>query len=233
MLRTGITASIAAILASAALLAGAGAASASVHPVQQPQVRAVTFVTDRPDGGNGSPDPYWADDTMTRTITITQTGGMPGAYTFTAALKDAGAFTTVKGEQAPNQGPGYAGDVIKSKVTGPMDGYADFSFTASNLPDAAFNAGIPLTENDHGAVPADSTSTWFELAFPAGTTFTGGIGDWSWTYKATVVTVTSQTVCLSRHFCWTVPVVHLQRQQWTDGWDNNYGDSAGDGQITG
>jgi hypothetical protein len=159
---------------------------------------------------------------------------VPGAYTYTAALTDAGTFTTIKGEQAPNQGGSYAGDVIKSKVTGPMEGYAAFSFTASTLPVAAFNAGVPLTENDHGAVPSDSTSTWFELAFPSGTTFGGaGIGNWSWTYRATVVTVTSQKVCLSRGFCWTVPAVHVQHQQWTDGSGNGYGDLAGDGQITG
>ena len=43
----------------AGLLASAGAASASPHPVT---VHAQTYVTDRPDGGNGSPDPYWADE---------------------------------------------------------------------------------------------------------------------------------------------------------------------------
>jgi hypothetical protein len=219
-----------ALAASAALVASAGAAAASPQPHK---VAAVTFVTDRPDSGNGSPDPYWADDTITRTLTITQTGGTAGAYTFTAALTDAGTFTTIKGEQAPNQGGSYAGDVIKSKVTGPMTGYADFSFTASSLPDAGFNAGIPLTENDHGAVPSDSTSTWFELAFPAGTTFSGGIGDWSWTYDATVMVTTSEKVCLAPGFCWTIPVVHAVRQQWIDGYNNGYGDLAGDGQITG
>ena len=117
-------------IAAAAVLASAGAASATpVTP--QPPVHAQTILKDRPDGGNGTPDPYWADDSMTRTLTITLTGGTPGAYTFTAELKDAGTFTTIKGKQTPNQWGPYAGQVIKSKVTGKMRGFADFTFTAS------------------------------------------------------------------------------------------------------
>ena len=209
MLRTRTAAAILTI-ASAALLAGAGAASASVHSVPQPQVRAVTFVTDRPDGGNGSPDPYWADDTMTRTLVITRTGGTPGDYTYTATLTDEGEFVTIKGAQAPNQAPSYAGEVIRSRSAGIIQGYADFAFTASTLPSSSL---VPKAENDHGTVPADSTSTWYELAFPAGTVFGGpGIGNWGWTYFA---------------------ITPHGLQFWTDDWNNNYGDSAGDGQITG
>ena len=103
---------------------------------------------------------------ITRDLTITLTGGTPGAYTYTATLKDRGTFTTIKGKQAPNQGGTYAGDVIQSKVTGPMEGYADFSFTASTLPDAAGNAGCPSSRTTTGLVPADSTSTWYELGLP-------------------------------------------------------------------
>lgn len=220
----------AALVAAAALTATAGTASAS-PPVT---VHAHTIVTDRPDGGNGSPDPYWADDSMTRTLSITRTGGTAGAYTFTAKLKDKGTFTTIKGKQTPNQSGPYAGETIKSKVTGKMTGYADFSFTASALPSGGLNAGVPLTENDHGNVPADSTSTWYELAFPAGTHFGGaGIGAWSWTYKATVTTVTLQKVCLSPGWCWTVPAVQVSHQQWIDAWNNGDGDLPGDGNITG
>jgi hypothetical protein len=215
MLRTTITAAI----ATAALLASAGAASAMPTPIAGPHpVQAHTLVTDRPDGGNGSPDPYWADDSFIRSLAITLTGGTAGDYTYTASLADFGTFTTIPGKQAPNQGPGYAGDLIKSRVTGIMTGYADFSFTASSLPDASL---VPASENDHGQVPADDTSTWYELAFPAGTTFGGaGIGPWSWTYDAVVKTV-------EKGF------PRLTPQQWTDSMDNGYGDLAGDGQITG
>ena len=87
----------AALLAAGAIVATAGAANASPHPVTQAQ----THITDRPDGGNGGD---WADDTMTRSIAITRTGGMAGAYTYTAKLTDTGSFTTIKGALTPNQG---------------------------------------------------------------------------------------------------------------------------------
>lgn len=216
-----------ALLAAAALAVTAGAASAAPPP----PVHATTTIKNRPDGGNGG---TWAYDNTTRTITITQTGGTPGAYTFTAELTDKGTFTTVKGAETPNQGGSYAGDTIKSKVTGRLRGYADFSFTASTLPSSGANAGVPARENDHGTAAANSTSTWYELAFPAGTTFGGaGIGDWSWTYKATVKTVTSRQVCLTRGWCWSIPAVHVSHQQWIDSSSNGDGNEPGDGNITG
>lgn len=196
---------LAAAAASAtALTLGAGAASASPQP---PKVtEAVTYIQDRPDSGNGG---YWADDTMARILTITQTGGSPGAWKFTARLTDEGSFTTIKGALAPNQGGSYAGQTEKASVTGILNGSADFAFTASNLP----TARVPAFENDHGNVPSDSTSTWYELAFPAGTIFGGpGIGNWGWTY----FTLTPKN-----------------GQYWADTSGNGYGDLAGDGQITG
>ena len=248
MLKTTITA-LSVTAAAAALVASAAAASAAPQhlpllpgPAPSPApVTAVTHLTDLPDGGNGSPSPYWADDTLTRVLSITQTGGTAGAYTFTAKLTDTGTFKAIKGAQTPNQGPGYAGDVVKSSVTGPMSGYADFTFTASELPSAAPNAGVPGFENDHGLVPTDSTSTWYELAFPAGTTFGGaGIGVWSWKYDATVKTVTFRTVWVWErvHHRWVrvkvlVPVVHVTHQEWTDASTNGAGDLAGDGNISG
>lgn len=214
MLRARIAIPVA-VVAVTGLLATAGIASASPAP-HHVTVRALTFITDRPDSGNAGD---WADDSMTRAITITQTGGSPGAYTFTAKLTDDGSFKAIKGAETPNQAAPYAGNVIKSAVTGSMNGHAGFTFTASRLPRTTFNAGVPVTENDHGLDPSDSTSTWYELAFPAGTVFGGaGIGHWGWTYDALVVV---------RAF----PFIGLQ--QWTDAWNNNYGDSVGDGQITG
>ena len=218
-----------AVVAAGTLLATAGAASAATHPA----TRAQTKITNRPDGGNGG---TWAYDSMTRSITIKLTGGTAGAYTFTAKLKDKGSFTTIKGAKTPNQGGSYAGDTIKSKVTGKMTGHADFSFTASSLPSTTLNAGVPLTENDHGnaPAPANSTSAWYKLAFPSGTTFGGaGIGAWSWTYKATVVTTTSHRVCLTRGWCWRVPVVHVSHQKWVDAYNNGDGNLPGDGNVTG
>jgi len=232
-----------------ALAASAGAASAHPKPpLPGPSlltVHAQTYIADRPDGGNGTPDPYWADDTFGRTLTITETGstGIAPAvtYDFTATLTDTGSFTTVKGAQTPDQGPGYTGDVVKSKVTGAMTGYADFTFTASSLPSSLPNLGVVTHEDDHGLAASDSTSLWYELAFPSGTTFGGaGIGDWSWKYGATVRTVTYRTVWVRKriwhHLVWVkelVPVVHTSHQQWVDASSNADGDLAGDGNITG
>ena len=259
MLKATITA-LSVTVATAALVVSAGAASAHTRPgptVTSPPtvppttapplvtVHALTHLSDRPDSGNGAPDPYWADDTFGRALTITETGSTGTApaitYDFTATLKDTGLFTTIKGAWTPNQSAPYAGDVIKSRVTGAMDGYADFTFTASKLPSSLPNLGIPPFEDDHGLVPADSTSTWYELAFPAGTTFGGtGLGDWSWKYDASVKTVTFRTVWVLERIrhrrVWVkvlVPVVRVDHQQWTDAASNGYGDLAGDGNISG
>ena len=220
------------LAAAAAVTASAGTASATPH---QPSVHASTQVTDRPDGGNGG---VWADDTFRRDITITLTGGGPGAYTYTATLKDRGSFTTIKGTPTPNQGAPYAGDLIKSKVKGTLRGTADFSFTASSLPNSGPNADVATKEKDHGNAPTpgspQTTSLWYEQAFPAGTTFSGpGIGDWAWTYKATVVTVRHHRVCLTRGWCWRVPVRHVDHQKWVDSSSNGDGNLPADGNIRG
>jgi hypothetical protein len=205
MLRSRIAALVLAAALPAGMVAFAGAASAAPAPPRS--VTAATFVTDRPDSGNGG---YWADDSMLRVITITLTGGTPGAYKFTAHLTDEGSFTTIKGALAPNQGGSYAGQAEKASVTGILNGSADFTFTASTLPSSSL---VPLFENDHGNVPSDSTSTWYQLAFHAGTVFGGpGIGKWGWTY----FTLTPGS-----------------GQWWADTSSNGYGDLTGDGQITG
>src|SRR6185312_471904 len=220
----------AAIAAAVSLLATAGAASAA-PAAHQSAWHASTKVTDRPDGGNGGD---WADDSMTRDITIKLTGGTAGAYTFTAKLKDTGSFTTIKGALTPNQGAPYTGDVIKSKVTGTRTGYDTFTFTASSLPSGAPNAGVPARENDHGGTPADSTSTWYKLAFPAGTAFSNATENpWSWTYKVAVTGPVTLTVCATAHLCWSTTVNRTVHEQWTDAWNNNYGDDVTDGNVEG
>ena len=214
------------LAAGAAVAAAAGTASATPH---QPSVHATTRVTGRPDGGNGG---VWAYDTFRRSITIRLTGGSAGAYTFTAKLTDEGSFKAVKGALTPNQST--AGTTIKSAARGRMSGHADFSFTATTLPSGGFNAGVPRKENDHGVAPVNSTSAWYKLAFPSGTVFSGpGIGRWSWTYKATVVTVRHHRVCLARGWCWRVPVRHVDHQKWVDSSSNGDGNLPADGNIEG
>ena len=53
-----------------------------------------------------------------------------------------------------------------------------------------------------------STSTWYEMAFPGGTTFGGnGIGAWGWTYR------------------------DIHGQRWADTSANGDGQQSGDGNI--
>lgn len=238
---------LAAALGVAATALAMGATAASAHTLTLPPVtyHATTYLADRPDSGNGTPE-YWADDYMNRSLAITLAGnnGLTGAaevWDYTATVTDKGYFTAIKGVQTPNQAAPYTGDVIKSDASGPMQGYADFSFTATSLPDSTPNLGVVTYENDHGVPATDSTSTWYELAFPGGTTFGGaGIGDWSWSYHATVKTTT-----LKPYWSWTykhhhwvrvlrwLPVTHYSNQHWVDAYNNNYGDAAGDGNISG
>lgn len=227
----------------AAALAMAAPAFAQTTKPHVPAVtwHATTYLADRPDSGDSN---YWADDYITRDLTITETGsttvGAVTTYDYTATVTDRGYFTAIKGVDTPNQGAPYTGDLIKSAVSGPMQGYADFSFTATSLPNTAPNLGVVTYENDHGNAPTDSTSTWYELAFPASTTAGTGIGDWSWSYHATVKTVTLRPYWewTYKHHHWVkvlrwLPVTHYSNQYWVDAWNNGGGDVPSAGNILG
>jgi hypothetical protein len=187
----------------------AAASAATVTPAvttatavtHQTSWTAISHLADRTeDGGNGT----WAKDDIYRVMTIKLTGQSGGLYSYTATVYDAGSFTAIPGAHTPNQGGSYAGKVIAGHDSGWVGGTARYSFTATSLPTAGPNAGLPAYVNgDQG-----STSTWYELAFPAGTTFGGtGIGTWGWTYSDS----------------------HGQR--WTDTSANGDGQLSGDGNI--
>jgi hypothetical protein len=191
------------------LLTTTAAASAATvtHPVtaatvtHQTSWTAISHLADRTGGGgNGT----WAKDDIYRVMTIKLTGQSGGLYSYTATVYDAGSFTAIPGAYTPNQGGSYAGKVIAGHDSGWVGGTARYSFTATSLPTAGPNAGLPAYVNgDQG-----STSTWYELAFPAGITFGGtGIGTWGWTYHDS----------------------HGQR--WTDTSANGDGQLPGDGNI--
>jgi hypothetical protein len=217
-LRTTVLAGAAALALTAA---GAGAAIAApdahspVKQYGQPAMTAVTSLTGRPDSGNGG---TWATDTLTRTLTLTLAGtegtGPSEVWEYDATVSDTGSFLTIAGALTPNQSGIYAGLTIGAEADGAMEGGADYSFTASAPASAAANLGVPASES--GAPSGDqTTSLWYEQAFPAGTTFGGaGIGDWSWTYSVSAD-------------------VHLDGlyRVWTDSSANGYGDEPGDGNI--
>lgn len=180
------------------------------------QASAVTHLTNRDDGGNGSANNgNFALDDMNRYLTIKLVSESGGTYTYTATIRDAGLFHAVLGDDTPNQSGSYAGDLITNKASGPINGYASFSFTANSLPalDRHGNLAVPAAINGD----ADSTSAWYEIAFPAGTTFGGaGINNstWTWSYHA-LVRVGG----------------HLVPEHWTDAAGNNAGDNPNDGNI--
>jgi hypothetical protein len=167
---------------------------------------------------------------MDRTLTITQTG----PHTFTAAVRDAGSFTTIRSAFTPNQGGSDAGKHIRGRVSGQVNGAASYSFTATTEPDAHL---VPSRENGDPATGPQSTSDWFEQAFPAGTTFGGtGIGNWNWAYAAKVTVTKYRTVTVYRHghkVHVTVPYRATQTQRWDDGISDNGGQTAAAGNITG
>ena len=105
-------------------------------------------------------------------------------YNYTATVSDTGTFKTSSGAFTPNQGGTNAGKKIKGTVQGTMTGTANYSFTARSLPSNARNLGVPTSENGTPAPSSpQTTSLWYEQAFPAGTSFSGtGIGTWSWKY---------------------------------------------------
>ena len=130
------------------------------------------------DGGN------WALGTVTRTLTIRETGRGNTGYIYTATVSDTGTFDAILHALAPNQGGSNHGKRISSAVQGIVTGTASYSFSASSQPRPGRNLGVPGSEN--GAPVASSpqtTSLWYEQAFPRGTTFGGtGLGTYNWTY---------------------------------------------------
>jgi hypothetical protein len=177
-------------LGAVAILATAGAASASAATVPAAHhvypLKAVTGLYDRPDsGGVGN----WANDAMTRTITFTYIGrDSAGLYHYVAQLSDLGGFTTIPGAYTPNQGAPYTGDLISGQVSGSMSGKASFEFTSTNpIDNHNANLGVPRAEFGAAGNTEQTTSAWYEQAFPQGTVFGGlGIGNWGWNYKAAV-----------------------------------------------
>jgi hypothetical protein len=234
---TTITASaLAAASLAGVALTTAGAASASTTSAslmaahQAKPIVATTVLHNRPDsGGNGT----WAFDTMTRTLTLTYLGKSAdpahaaAPYMYSGSISDSGTFLDIPGAYTPNQGGHDLGKVLLPRqVSGPMSGEADFGlFYASAKAGRVYvPASLPASQN---ANPAYATGTWVDVAFPAGTTFSGiALGDWSWGYSAVPAKVT--VIVHGKRVIKTV-----YRQQWTDAWNNGAGQTPKAGNITG
>lgn len=227
-------------VAAAAIAAGVPAtalasnASAAVrHPVT-----AVTHISNRDDGGGGG---VWAKDSFTRTLTVNYLGKVTPAqiaanpalattpYIYNAQLSDQGSFRDLPGQLTPNQGGHNAGRVLKPvQVSGPMSGYGQFGvFYASAK---AHNGLVPtaLRGSINSAYPS---STWPELAFPAGTTFSG-VSESGYDYNYQAVPFTKYIVKVVNGKRVIVPV-HGFKQHWDDSAWNGDGQLRADGNITG
>lgn len=237
--KTGYWLSAAALLA-APLTAAFTPAAASAKTVPRPVV-ASTIIKMRPDhGGAGN---TWAYDNMTRQLTISYLGKSTdpahaaAPYMFAARTDDLnGTFVNLPGQLAPNQGGRYAGVVMRPhQVGGPFTGYGQYGlFYASAKPSKGLVPralkGITLNTN-----PAYASSTWPELAFPAGTTF-AGLSESVYGYDYTANWTTYRFVVKTdpkTHKKVTVTVTVNHRQEWKDTWDNGDGQLPRDGQILG
>lgn len=149
-------------LAALGLTVAATAVSALPASAHTTDLICKATLTNHPENSS----PVWAYDTFTRTTRFhhNQDG------TWSATLRDFGAFTTVAGVNSDS------GDMIQHKVTGGFVGYASFSKIESQVaPKCATGETWP-------GAGAPSTSTW------AAHYFTGDVAvtlndDWVWIYK--------------------------------------------------
>jgi hypothetical protein len=163
----------------------------------------------RPDSGG---DGTWALDTITRISSIVYEGdSASGVHQYLAAVSDTGTFITAAGSYTPNQAGSDKGLTLGDVSTGTMSGVTAYNFTSDNL---ANSSGPPASVQ---GIEPTSTSDWYQLWFPAGTTFAGqgeltsGPLDWRWSYS--LVDNCGKT------------------ENWTDA-DPSAGQGAGDGNIT-
>lgn len=219
-----------AVLAAAAAVPALGvtAANASLAPgPHSHSLTAITWMANRDDsGGNGN----WAKDNFARDLTITPEGSAPltdcgtsatSCYAFTASLKDAGSFRTIRGAYTPNQGTD-PGSHIHGQVIGQMNGYGDFAtFYATSQPNMRL---VPHINNGD----SNPSYLWPELAFPGGTSFTGlNESPWGYYYSARVLKLAPPNP-------WHIRF-KVEHQKWADtsATANDGGQGATAGNITG
>ncbi|HZC71273.1 MAG TPA: hypothetical protein VE442_11300 [Jatrophihabitans sp.] len=149
-------------------------------------VTAMTAIANWPEGSG------WATDNFTRTLVLTRQhaaesskcGGTPQCWFYTGTLADNGTSTTVDGHASPN---GSADATINGAFDVTMIGGAHVEFYASS--DDPDGTRVPASAD--GSDKPATTSTWYQLAFPAGTTFEGGnLTQYTWTYSSACQTWT-------------------------------------------
>ncbi|HLM88196.1 MAG TPA: hypothetical protein VK284_04075 [Streptosporangiaceae bacterium] len=223
------------------VLAGAGAtaASAATTPPVRGEITAVTHISHRYDGGGAG---NWAVDKFSRTLQIQYLGKSTDPayaktpYMYTATISDTGTFVNLPGQLAPNQGGSHHGQVMKpNQVSGTMTGSGQFGLFYASAKDARGLVPRALNSFALNANPAYGSPVWPELAFPAGTVFSGvNEAGFGYYYNVPALTVTHVT------YKWVhgkkVAVKHVQAlkaQNWADTAWNDAGQAPRDGQILG
>jgi cyclic lactone autoinducer peptide len=224
-------------------LGTAGAASASTTATHQPKpVEAITTIVGRDDSGGGG---TWAKDNFTRDLKVyylgrsTDPAHAAAPYMYYATVSDNGTFRDLPGQLTPNQGGRYQGTELRDgQVSGPMSGFGQWSlFYASQK---AHNGLAPAHLGSAiSNLPAYSSVTWPELAFPSGTVFTGPDGqaadamnEISWGYDYQAVPFTKFVVKTVNGKKVIVKVTGF-RQHWSDTALNGDGQLPRDGNILG
>jgi hypothetical protein len=225
--------------AAAAVIGGlavttAGAASASTTSARQAKpVEAITKIVNRADNGGGGP---WAYDNFTRDLKVYYLGKSSdpahasAPFMYWAQVSDTGTFRDMPGALTPNQGGHNAGRVLRpGQITGPMTGGGQWSlFYASSR---AHNGLAPTVLKGVKLNALYPSSTWPELAFPAGTTFVGLAESWyDYNYQAVPFTkYVGKTVNGKQ----VIVKVTGFRQHWEDAAFNGDGQLPRDGNILG
>jgi hypothetical protein len=241
---TSLTAAAATAAAGGLLLTGTtGAAQAATLTAGHGNpVVAITTIVNRNDSGGGG---TWAKDNLTRDLEVfylgesTDQAHAAAPYMYYATVTDMGTFRDLPGQLTPNQGGNDAGRVLRTgQVTGAMTGYGEWTlFYASQR---AHNGLAPaLLGSSTSNLPAYASVTWPELAFPAGTVFTGPDGqtsdamnEISWGYDYQAVPFTKYVVKTVNGKQVIVKVTGY-RQTWSDTAFNGAGQLPGDGNILG
>lgn len=207
----------------------AGSASAAVH---HPLV-STTKITNRLDGGGNGP---WANDTMQRTLSLNYLGKSTDPahaatpFMYNAQIQDKGTFRDIPGAFTPDQGGRFLGKHLRPvQVSGPMSGYGQFGLFYASA--KAHNGLVPTALRGNAVNALYPSSTWPELAFPSGTTFSG-VNEAAYDYSYSAVPTVKYVVKMVNGKR-TIVAVHGFKQHWEDSSWNGDGQLVRDGNIMG
>jgi hypothetical protein len=180
-------------------LAAANAATAAPAPFQS---GATAHTTIKNAGDSGDQGNVWATvgvpNGFSRDLTLTLVSHPSASvYDWTGSVSDHGTGVTVKGAVQPNGTPTTATELNAVPLT--FSGGEQYAFTTNKPLSTGPNHGVPASITRNGTYYSASpitggvsnlstddatTSAWYALAFPSGTTFTPNTNpNYSYSYK--------------------------------------------------